>query len=446
MLGAMTRSGQLRRTPTRGLLLGLAIILCSVVAYSRYIRLQIAHLRQVQAELVDRNRRDSLQLLRIQNDLNEIALAMRDMVAGDEPYPLTAWRGQFQRSRTDLEDALRTEGQLAASRRTPEQQKYLAASVAQFWNEVDNVFHIAEQGNEKQARPLIAPLQTREAGLSNAIARLLVENNRAEEQAAQEIEEVYSHVERRVYLFLAATLVAITITGVLLIRSNRQIFRQITELSEQRSELSHKLISTQESTLQFVSRELHDEFGQILTAIGSLLGRAERQAPPGSTWTKELRDVRDIAQSTLDNVRSLSQALHPVILDEAGVESAIDWYLPTVERQNGIAIHFEKSGDPRPISSRAGIHIYRILQEALNNVVRHSGAQRADVRLAFRPEGLVLEVEDHGKGLWSAGSRRGIGLVAMRERAELVGGTIRWIPANGGGTLVRLEVPEEHLS
>jgi signal transduction histidine kinase len=409
------------------------------------MRLQVKHLRQVQANLVDRNRRDSLQLLRIQNDLNGLALAMRDMAAGDEPYPLTAWRGQFQRLRTDLDDALRTEDRLAASRRTPEQQQYLAASVAQFWNEVDNVFHVAEKGNEKQARALIAPLQTREAGLNNAIARLLVENNQAEEQAAQQIEEVYSRVERQVYFLLAATLIAIVITGALLIRSNRQIFRQIADLSEQRSELSHKLISTQESTLQFISRELHDEFGQILTAIGSLLGRAERQAPPGSTWTKELHDVRDVAQSTLDNVRSLSQALHPVILDEAGVESAIDWYLPTVERQNGIAIHFQKSGNSRPISSRSGIHIYRILQEALNNVVRHSGAHSADVRLAFRPEGLVLEVEDHGKGLPSDGNRRGIGLVAMRERAELVGGTIGWLPANGGGTLVRLEVPEEHL-
>src|SRR3954465_5162536 len=430
MLGTMTRSAQPHRTPTRGLLLGLAVILCSVVAYSWYIRLQIAHLRQVQAELVDRNRRDSLQLLRIQDDLNGLALGMRDMVANDEPFPLTAWRGQFQRLRGDLDDALRVEDRLAASRRTSGQKEYLAATVSGFWDDVEKVFQTAEQGKDKEARALIAALQIREAGLSNFIARLLVENNRAEELAAAEIEAVYSRVERQVYLFLAATLSAIVVTGVLLIHSNRQIFRQIADLSEQRSDLSHKLISTQESTLQFISRELHDEFGQILTAIGSLLGRAERQAPAGSPWTKELRDVRDIAQSTLENVRSLSQALHPVILDEAGVESAIDWYLPTVERQNGIAIHFKKTGESRPINSRVGIHIYRILQEALNNVVRHSGAASADVRLAFMPKSLVLEVEDHGKGLQLDGTRRGIGLVAMRERAELVGGRIRWSPAN----------------
>jgi signal transduction histidine kinase len=442
---AMSRSAQ-THNPTRGLLLGLVVILCSVVAYSWYMRLQIVHLRRVQAELVDRNRRDSLQLLRIQNNLNGLALAMRDMVVGDEPYPLTAWRPQFRRLRTDLDDALKAEDQLAAAQRTPEQRQYLATSVSQFWDEVDRVFDVAEHGDKMQAIAMIPPLQTREAGLSTAVARLLVENNRAEEEAAQQIEDVYARVERQVYRFLVATLIAIVVTGGLLIRSNRQIFRQIEDLSEQRSDLAHKLIATQESTLQFLSRELHDEFGQILTAMGSLLGRAERHAPPGSNWTEDLREVRDIAQSTLDNVRSLSQSLHPVMLDEAGVESAIDWYLPTVERQTGIAIHFQKSGESRPIGSRAGIHIYRILQEALNNVVRHSGSDEANVRLAFQPSSLVLEIEDHGKGLQPDKDRRGIGLVAMRERAELIGAQIRFTSANGTGTLVRLEVPEEQLN
>lgn len=421
------------------------MILCAVVAYSLYIRSQITHLRKVQTDLVNRNRRDSLQLLRIQNDLNGLALAMRDMTAGDEPYPLTAWQGQFQRLRTDLEDAFKQEAELATGR-TPEQRQYLTVSLSQLWQEVDKFFETAQR-DEKQARLLIGPLQTREAGLSNAVARLLVENNQAEEQAALQIEDVYARVDRQVYIFLAATLIAIVVTGTVLIRWNREIFRRMEELSQQRSELAHKLINTQESTLQFISRELHDEFGQILTAIGSLLGRAERQqAAAGTASTKDLREVRDIAQSALDSVRSLSQALHPVILDEGGVESAIDWYLPTVERQNGIAIHFQKTGESRPITTAAGIHIYRILQEALNNVVRHSQSQNADVRLSFAAKGLVLEVEDHGKGLPPDGnSRRGIGLVAMRERAELLGGKIQWSAVNGGGTLVRLEVPEENL-
>ncbi len=442
----MTRNLAQRRTPTRGLLLALVVILCSVLVYSRYIRIQITHLRQVQSDLVDRNRRDSLQLLRIQNNLNALALAMRDILQGDDPYPLSAWQSQFRRLRVDLDDALRKEDQLAAAHRTPEQRQYLATSVSQFWADVDHVFEVAQSGKEKDARALIPALQTREAGLTSTVARQLVENNQNEEEAANEIEATYSKVDRNVVLFLAATLAAIILTGVLITFSNRQLFAQLASLSEQRSELAHKLIATQESTLQFISRELHDEFGQILTAIGSLLGRAEKQAPPGSTWARDLHEVRDMAQTTLDSVRSLSQALHPVILDEAGVVSAIDWYLPMLERQNQIAIHYDKTGTTTPIENSAGIHIYRILQEALNNVVRHSGASEAWVRLAFHERALSLEVEDHGKGMQPDPARRGIGVVAMRERAELLHGNIKWLPAAGGGTLVRLEVPQERLS
>jgi signal transduction histidine kinase len=93
-----------------------------------------------------------------------------------------------------------------------------------------------------------------------------------------------------------------------------------------------------------------------------------------------------------------------------------------------------------------GIHIYRIVQEALNNVVRHSGASAAYVRFGFRPEGLLVEVEDRGKGLPAERSKRGIGLVAMRERAELVGGKIVWLAGPNGGTTVRLEIPQEQLN
>ena len=95
-----------------GLLLGLIITLAAVVAYSAYVTWQVAGLRKLQSDLIDRNRKDSLQLLRIQNDLNLLAVAMRDMIDNDEPYPLTAWSAQFQRIRTDLDDAMRLEAGL----------------------------------------------------------------------------------------------------------------------------------------------------------------------------------------------------------------------------------------------------------------------------------------------------------------------------------------------
>ena len=430
------------RSPTPGLFIGLIITLAAVVAYSIYITFQISGLKSLQSDISDRNRRDSLQLLRIQNDLNSLALAMRDMVANDEPYPITAWRAQFQRIQGDLNDALRLEAQLSITHRTPEQNRYLASSLEQFWDSADRMFAQAQAGDAPGAREQIRiTLQARQASLSNAVARLLVENNERDEQASRQAAEIYDRVQRQAYLFLTATLIAIVLTSLYLIRANRRLFARLASLSNQRSELAQKLIATQESTLRYISRELHDEFGQILTAIGSMLARAERHAPEDSPLRAELREVNEIAQTTLDNIRSLSQALHPVMLDETGLESTVDWYIRTTEKQTGIDIHYEKRGTAFNVNGNSGIHIYRVLQEALNNATRHSGAKEAWVRLTFGADALELEVEDHGKGFVEPASNSGIGLVAMRERAELLHGSLDLSHPEEGGTRVRLRVP-----
>lgn len=426
---------------TAGLLLGLSVTLAAVVAYSWYVTRQISGLRELQTLVAERNRKDSLQLLRIENNLNDIALAMRDLADEQNKYPLPAYQSQFQRMRADLTDAMRREQELALATQSSEQRQFLENSSAQFWNSMDHMFELARQGKEAEARQQIrSTLESQQAALSNAVARLLVENNINEQQAAERVTAIYDRVQRQAYIFLVATLIAIVLTSLLLIRSNRDLFRQLAALSEQRSDLAQKLISMQESTLSYVSRELHDEFGQILTAIGAMLTRAAKRVPD-SELNDNLREIRDVAQSALDKTRTLSQALHPVMLDESGLEQSLDWYLPTVERQTGIAISYEKSGTPFDVPRSAGVHIYRVVQEALNNVKRHSGAHRAWVRLRFLPETLEVEIEDHGRGLAASNGSRGIGLVGMRERAELIGAELAFSQPAGGGTLVRLRVP-----
>lgn len=439
------------RSPTTPLYIGLVITLAAVVAYSAYVTRRISSLRQLQNNLIDRNRKDSLQLLRIQNELNSIGISMRDMLDTgpldqEQRYPLTAWEPQFQRMRVDLEDAFRREQQVSPEGRTADQQGYLQSSLSQFWDAVDRTFALARSGKQKEASEQIRlSLQARLAALTTAVARLLVQNNESEERAAAQVSEIYDRVQRQAYVFVTATLVAILLTSLYLIRLNRLLFNQLATLSEQRSDLAQKLISTQESTLRHISRELHDDFGQILTAMGAMLGRARNQLPEASQLRADLLEVHEIAQTTLEKVRSLSQALHPVMLDEAGLEQTIEWYLPVVERQTGVGISYEKSGTPFPVNGNAAVHIYRVLQESLNNIARHSGATKAWVRLHFSPDHLQLEVEDHGSGFSADRQRQGIGLVAMRERAELLGGTIVFMRPQEGGTLVQMSVPREQL-
>lgn len=436
-----------RHSPTIRLLIGLAIILAVAAGFSWYALRQIGKLEALQSETIDRNRRSGLQLIRIQNNLNHLGLALRDMLDSDEPYPLSAWRTQIERIRVDLEDALRREAEIAPAARSPEQTRYLEESVRQFWTSVEQMFSMAGQGREDLARRLIrTSLQAQQSSLANNVARLLVQNTEVEQEASDRTREIYRGVRRNTYVLLVLILVTIALTGAYLVYSNRALFASLEALSEQKSDLARRLISVQEEVLRSVARELHDEFGQILTAIGAMLQRVDKKGlPADSPLRQDLNEVREVAQKALEKTRSLSQALHPSILDDAGLEQALDWYVKVFEKQTGIPVQYEKGGAIPKVRGNTAVNVYRVLQEALNNVAQHSKSPKVRVRVDFQPRRLRLEIEDEGVGLGYAGrgSRNGIGLIAMRERAELLGGKLEFERPVRGGTLVRLEVPLE---
>src|SRR6185503_3246003 len=407
-------------SPTRPLLIGLAITLLAVAIFSWYALSRIEVVRGLQTYTIDRNRQDSLQLLRIQNNFHSLALAMRDMVEGSEPYPLDSWKIQFDRIRFDLEDALNIEARIAPAWRRPDQQKQFAVALLQFWSSADHMFALARAGREEEARAMIrTSLESQQASLTSTVARLLVLNNETEELAALAVQQIYSRVERRIYWFVLAVLITICVTSLYVIRANHAIFDRLAALSDQRRELARKLIGVQEEILHSISRELHDEFGQILTAVGAMLGRAGKNLPADSTFRIELTEVREIAQATLERLRSLSHALHPTILDDYGLEKAIESYVAQFGKQAGIAIRYEKQGSGPMVGGQQAIHVYRILQETLNNIVRHSKCSSASVRLSLSPDHLRLEVEDRGVGV-AEGVSGGLGLIAMRERADIL--------------------------
>ena len=437
----------LQHSPTKRLLIGFAITLLAAILYSGYTLRQVRMLRALQTETVDRNRKDSLQLLRIQNSLNSLAVSFRDMLSGEEPYPLAAYEPQVRRIRADLEDALRVESALLPQARRTAQQNSVTSALNAFWRGTDDMFALARDGREAQAREMLrGALQSQETAASAMIARLLVENNSSEEQATGSIHRIYDRVEHNLYGFLSAELLAILATSIAMVYFNRRIFQSLELLSAQKTTLARKLIGVQEEVLRSVSRELHDEFGQILTAIGTLLARAERKAlPPDSPLREALLEVQQITQETLEKTRTLSHALHPGILDDYGLEKAIEWYVPIFQKQTGIAVAYQKQGDGSVVPEHAAIHVYRILQEALNNVARHSQAKAAAVRVNYGPRRLDLQIEDHGVGLPESNSSAftGLGLVAMRERADLLNASLKVENSADGGTIVTLDVPLE---
>jgi len=208
--------------------------------------------------------------------------------------------------------------------------------------------------------------------------------------------------------------------------------------------LAAKLISVQEEVLRSVSRELHDEFGQILTAVGAMLSRAEKKGvPPDSPLRTELSEVRQITQDTLEKMRGLSQMLHPAVLDDYGLVKGLDWYTQLFQKQAGIQTTLDVSGDIQRITGQAAIHCFRIVQEALNNAAKHAKTSSATITMEFGEKQLVIAVRDYGTGIVHdrRGRTPGLGLIAMQERAEMLNGHLTVEQPTGGGTVVSLKIP-----
>jgi PAS domain S-box-containing protein len=210
--------------------------------------------------------------------------------------------------------------------------------------------------------------------------------------------------------------------------------------------LSHKLLEIQENERRRIARELHDEIGQVLTAIQINLEMLER-APEARELQPRLRESTDLVEHALQQVRDLSLDLRPSILDDLGLVSALLWYTERHGERTGMSV--QVAMDPLPFRLAPDIETacFRIVQEALTNIARHSRASRVRVEFCRKGDDLEVLVRDNGTGFdvkkahARAAGGASMGLLGMRERAELVGGSlaIRSIP--GKGSLIRLLVP-----
>jgi signal transduction histidine kinase len=214
------------------------------------------------------------------------------------------------------------------------------------------------------------------------------------------------------------------------------------ELSERVSrDAVRRVVEAQELERARLARELHDETGQALTSILLGLKSLEDRVDSDDRRTA-VTELRDLVVSTLQDVRRLAVELRPAALDDFGLVPAIERLRDSVEEQGGLTVDVQSPlGDER-LPSEAETALYRIVQEALINVMKHAAATRVTVRLSRSDKTVVLAVQDDGQG-FEPGSVRdgGLGLVGMRERVALLGGRLTVESSEGGGTLLKAEVP-----
>ncbi len=239
---------------------------------------------------------------------------------------------------------------------------------------------------------------------------------------------------------IAAQIVRIT-------EENARLLARVAESERRFRRIARGVLRLQEEERARISRDLHDGIGQLLTALKIQLELLEQAAASAPDLSARIAGVRELAETALAEVRQLSHVLRPQMLDELGLEPTLRWLARTFQDRTGIEVDLSLGGVERRSDPDVETLVYRLVQEALTNVARHSGARAVSVKLERRPERLSVRIEDHGTGfhagelLSARDEERGFGLRAMRDRVEFVNGRFSLRSAPGEGTVIEAEIP-----
>lgn len=437
------------------------LLVALFVAFGSYALHANARLRREQREVLERNRQDTEQLLRVQQDTYQLAELVRDMVMTAPPAPAPAprrrapyalgahlaqppfaiWGVEFRRLRLDLGRALAAEARFAPAGRGAAARADLEKELAQFWSVSDQAFRLARLGYPQPARDLVErELIPQRRVVNDRVAGWLAQNRREQEAAQAAMEAIASRVAAN-FLLLSLIFLAIGVAfSVWAIRANRVAFRRMESLAGDLETASARLLRVQEETLARLTRDLHDEFGQLLVAAAANLARAASLAPAAEPVAAEIASARQAVQEAQAKMRNLLHGLRPALLDDFGLERALDYAVGQFRRQTGLAARFETAGAIPLLPVERAIHLYRIAQEAMTNAARHAGAREIVVTLRAEDGNLVLSVGDDGRGFDAARASAGSGLAGMRQRAQFLAGRLE-IESAASGTRLRAVVP-----
>jgi len=229
-------------------------------------------------------------------------------------------------------------------------------------------------------------------------------------------------------------------------RSSR-LLGQSRRLQEQLRHLSHRILSAQEEERKRISRELHDVIAQVLTSINVRLAVLKTEATVNTQGlTKSIARTQKLVEKSVDIVHRFAYDLRPAVLDHLGLIPALHSYMTGFAKSTGIRMTLTAYAGVEELSSAKRTTLYRVAQEALTNVARHSEASRVDASIQRLPKAVCMKIKDDGKSfeverMWHARKSQHLGLLGMRERVEMVGGKFTVESAPGHGTTIQVQVP-----
>jgi two-component system, NarL family, sensor histidine kinase UhpB len=217
----------------------------------------------------------------------------------------------------------------------------------------------------------------------------------------------------------------------------REFNAMLDRIETERRDSAHRMTVAEDNERRHLATELHDEIGQTLTALVLQISRMKVKG--GSP--DDLGEALATAEQALEDVRRLARRLRPEVLDELGLTAALTTLCNRLSSQTGLVIHRTLPETPPPLTPEEQLVVYRIVQESLTNVIRHSGASAARVTLSADIDGVDVVVDDDGAGLPAGGVPLEGGIRSMRERALLIGAELEWGAGDGGGARIRLHIP-----
>jgi signal transduction histidine kinase len=438
--GAGPLSGRLRWILAIVCAVLLALLLLSGIFAVRFLDEMHARERDVTRALMDRTELLSSLWVSIQN-YND---AVEQFVAQANAERKQAARQRIDRLTVEIDTDLR---------RYPADRDSIEATLLGGMEDVffeQRRLYLLDSTGGDQARQrketLAAPVSALEKQSVDWSRRFQAWNREKLQQADQSMAAKFSGVQNSLLRVLAigfgSGLLLVLGSMVYIVQLERQTRNRYVELARSKDELqrlSSRLVDAQETERRSISRELHDEIGQSLGAllvdISRLANSTDRPEAKG-----ELERMKVLAERTLSGVRDMALLLRPSMLDDLGLMAALEWQAREISRRSQMEVAVESENVPEDLPDEVRVCIYRLVQEALNNAVRHSGARNAEVTVAQSATGIEVRVADNGRGFDPARTR-GLGILGMEERVKRLSGSFRVESKPGQGTTIHAVLP-----
>jgi signal transduction histidine kinase len=430
---------------------GTLIALIAVLGFSAFRRAN--RIESEIAAIHENYRQTAFVLNQTKEDIHKAGIAVRDYLLDPSPEVGPKYKQELSSTRNSLTQDLASLKHLI-SQDEGEVLERLARKIDGYWNSLDPIFAWSPQQKEVLASPFLAAklIPQRNSILSvmheiDDLSERTLKNEQDKINVSRKEFQVYLRemLGASILLALGVTVVSIFRVSALEHQSENQRQRAVNAEKELRR-LSQQLVQAQEEERKTISRELHDEIGQMLTGLKMELANLEEfRNAPGNEFSEHLAETKAITEQTMRSVRDMAMGLRPSMLDDIGLEPALRWQAREFSRHSGVPVSIDADGDIEHLSDAVRTCIYRVVQESLTNCGRHSKASNIQIAVSGKEDRINLTIEDDGKGFDpNRVSDRGLGLIGMEERVKKLGGTFSIFsqPQNGfKGAVLKVELP-----